>query len=218
MDYKLYNFNIKLLQNKTREFNNDNINKNSKKQLIKALKIKYNIFFSISKIPYKQFLSSFFGCILDKESEPFYIRVKDSYTQKISFKIFDKNSSFYNYISLKPWDSLNIIKCEEKHKTFEANFRISKTQFMESLIILFPKFIKRFPNTLLELNNRLNKNKKKDMSAGHLYRYLVYCGDKLAKDDFNKNKLITDNYLLNRRKIDNFLNLFSKEQFINLLN
>ena len=55
------------------------------------------------------------------------------------------------------------------------------------------------------------------MSAGHLYRYLVYCGDKLAKDDFSKNKLIQDNYLLNKRKIYNFLNLFNKEQIIDLL-
>ena len=86
---------------------------------------------------------------------------------------------------------------------------------MQSLIILFPKFIKKYPKILLNLNKILDETENKTISVRHLYNYLVYCGDKLAKDEYKsktKNK-----YILSKNKVFNFLKIFTYNQLTSIL-
>ena len=83
------------------------------------------------------------------------------------------------------------------------------------VIVLFPKFIKRFPQELLTLNNKLDESPKATISIRHLYNYLVYCGDKLAKDEYKSNK--KNKYLLSKNKVYNFLKIFTYNQLISIL-
>lgn len=206
---------FQLLQNKTQRFNKENIKKmKSQSELIFALRKKYPIFFDIidnKGIQYKQFLSAFFNCILSGNLEPFSIRIKNYYN-KTELKIFNKYSSNYNYINILPWNKYNIIKCYKNNK---SGIRVNKEQFMQALIILFPKFIKKYPNILLNLNKRLDETEKKTISVRHLYNYLVYCGDKLAKDEYKSNK--KNKYLLSKNKVYNFLKIFTYNQLISIL-
>ena len=233
---------LKLLQDKSQQINNYNISKlNSHKEFINALKKKYPTFFYIIEtqgIPYKQFLSGFFNCILTGQQEPFYIRTYKN--NKISnYTIFDRNSSNYNYVTLLPWNKLNIIKCENKYRSIQYTskplIRINKEQFMQSLIILFPEFIRKHPNILLNLNQQLKETSTKTISVNHLYKFLVYCGDKLAKDNFklakDNSQLAKDNsqlakeltnkrkkvYILSKYKIYQFLKIFTYEQLTKIL-
>ena len=240
-------FQLELLRNKTKQFTNENIIKlKSHNELILALKRKYRIFFSIIEnngMQYKQFLSGFFNCILTGQYEPFYIRTYKN--NKISnYTIFDRNSSNYNYVTLLPWNKLNIIKCENKYRSIQYTskplIRINKEQFMQSLIILFPEFIRKHPNILLNLNQQLKETSAKTISVNHLYKFLVYCGDKLAKDNVklakdnfklakDNFKLAKDNsqlakeltkkkfYILSKYKIYQFLKIFTYEQLTKIL-
>lgn len=205
---------LRLLQNKTHRFSKYNIERmKSQSELIFALKKKYPIFFDIvdkQGIQYKQFLSAFFNCILGGYLEPFSIRIKNN--NNIEYKVFDKYSSNYNYINILPWNKFNIIKCYIKNNN---EIRVNKEQFMQALIILFPKFIKKYPNILLDLNKKLNDTTHKTISVKHLYNYLVYCGDKLAKYDYKRNK--KNKFLLSKNKIYNFLKIFTYNQLINIL-
>ena len=246
---ELLKLQLKLLQDKSQQINNYNISKlNSHKEFINAFKKKYPTFFNIIEtqgIPYKQFLSGFFNCILTGQYEPFYIRTYKN--NKISnYTIFDRNSSNYNYVTLLPWNKLNIIKCENKYRSIQYTskplIRINKEQFMQSLIILFPEFIRKHPNILLNLNQQLKETSAKTISVSHLYKFLVYCGDKLAKDNVklakdnvklakDNVKLAKDNsqlakeltnkrkyiYVLSKYKIYQFLKIFTYEQLTKIL-
>lgn len=207
---------LELLQNKTQRFNKENIKKiKSQSELIFALRKKYPIFFDIidnKGIQYKQFLSAFFNCILSGYLEPFSIKIKNKNKNKTELKVFNKFSSNYNYINILPWNKYNIIKCHYKNNN---EIRVNKEQFMQSLIILFPKFIKKYPKILLNLNKILDETEKKTISVRHLYNYLVYCGDKLAKDEY-KSK-IKNKYLLSKNKVYNFLKIFTYNQLISIL-
>jgi hypothetical protein len=205
---------LQLLQYKTHRFSKENIRKmKSQSELIFALKKKYPIFFDIidnKGIQYKQFLSAFFNCILSGYVEPFSIRIKNK--NKTELKVFNKFSSNYNYINILPWNRYNIIKCHYKNNN---KIRVNKEQFMQSLIILFPKFIKKYPKILLNLNKILDETENKTISVRHLYNYLVYCGDKLAKDEYKsktKNK-----YILSKNKVFNFLKIFTYNQLTSIL-
>lgn len=217
---KYINFRLSLLQNKTQRFSKDNISKlRTQSELIIALKKKYPIFFDIIEkqgIQYKQFLSAFFLCILSNNNEPFNIRIENSKSDsksKYEYKIYDKYTANYNYITVLPWNKYNIVKCFMQNST--SNIRINKEQFMQSVIVLFPKFIKKYPKIFFELNKKLEDTEKKTISIVHLYKYLVYCGDKIAKTEYNnKNK---KNFLLSYKKIETFLRIFSYEQLINIL-
>lgn len=234
---KITNFKLKLLQNKTRRFSRDNIIKlKSHNELILALKRKYPIFFNIinrNGIQYKQFLSGFFNCVFTGKHEPFYIRLHDSAIQNLTenlkvtvskekdiFNIYNLFSANFNYISLLPWHKNNIIKCYSNISTHfnDSNIRINKDQFMQCVIVLFPKFIKTYPKLFLELNNKLKESKKDTISIEHLYKYLVYCGDKLAKDEYyNKTPKDKYKYKFNKNKVDNFLRIFTFDQLKNIL-
>ena len=210
--------NFKLLQNKTKRFNKYNILKlKSHNEFIFALKTKYPIFFDIinhSGIQYKQFLSSFFNCIINGFPEPFYIQIKLN-NNKVE-KIYDKYNSSYNYLTLLPWSKNNIVKCKNK-KDIINNFRVNKVQFMQALIVLFPKFIQAYPNILMDLNNKLNNITSDTISIVHLYKYLIYCGDKLAKYNYIKNSKYKYVFKLSKNKIENFLKIFTHEQLITIL-
>ena len=213
---KQYEFNLKQLQNKTKEFSDKNIIKlKSQNDLIIALKKKYPTFFKISNkgMPYKQFLSGFFNCILNKNNEPFYIKV---YNNK-ELIIFNEYSSSYNYVTLPPWHRYNIIKCISK-KSLNQNFsniRINKDQFMQSLFILFPEFMSIYPKILSDLNDRLIRLKNDTISIKHLYNYLVYCGDKLSKNSIFKND--KKKFKLSKNKINSFLKVFNYKQLIQII-
>jgi len=149
--------------------------------------------------------------------------------------LYNKYTSNNNYLSLLPWDKYNVLYCDKvsKHElkdkydlitfgeTPTEEIRLNKEQFMECLIVLFPKFIKMFPKELLDLNNKLNNIQQSTISIKHLYNYLIYCGDKLAKINYEKYKLKNDEYLkftkLSNEKIYNFLRVFSYEQLIKIL-
>lgn len=199
---------LTLLQDRTKRFNKVNILKlKSHNELIFALSKKYPIFFDIIKrksIPYKQFLSAFFKCIINGVNEPFSIEI--NLQNKRVEKVFDIDSSNYNYLTLVPWSRYNIIKCPNK----DNSFRINKEQFIKALVVLFPKFIEKFPNLLLNLNDRLGPT----ISINHLYKYLVYCGDKLAKNSNYKEKYI---FKFSKNRIYNFLRIFTYEQLKQIL-
>ena len=209
---------FKLLQDKTQRFNKYNILKlKSQNELIFALSKKYPLFFDIIKnnsMQYKQFLSAFFKCIINGINEPFCIKVKSG--DENLEKVYNKHSSNYNYLTLVPWSKNNIIQCQNKQGV-KKDIRVNKEQFMQALIVLFPKFIKTFPDILLDLNNKLNESSKPTISINHLYKYLMYCGDKLAKHIFYKNS--KDKYLFkfSKKKIDNFLKIFTHEQLLQIL-
>ncbi len=228
---------IKLLQNKTKQFSKENVNKlRSHSDLILALKRKYPIFFNIIDnhgIQYKQFLSAFFNCILNNNIEPFSIRIKSTKNNvnknnNNNLKIYSKLSANYNYIRLEPWNKYNIIKCYNKYRSLnnETNkitelLRINKEQFMQSLIVLFPEFIKKYPDKLTDLNTKLQKLDSNTISIKHLYNYLIYCGDKLAKDKFiNVIRFSKDKYIykLSKSKVYNFLKIFNYKQLISIIN
>lgn len=240
---KLFNIKLKQLQEKNKRVDKENVIKfNSHSTLIHFLKKKYPTFFNIidnTGIQYKQFLSGFFKCILKNKNEPFLIKISKKnvcYCDK-DYKLFlyNKYTSNNNYLSLLPWDKYNVLYCDKvsKHElkdkydlitfgeTPTEEIRLNKEQFMECLIVLFPKFIKMFPKELLDLNNKLNNIPKSTISIKHLYNYLIYCGDKLAKINYEKYKLKNDEYLkftkLSNEKIYNFLRVFSYEQLIKIL-
>lgn len=214
---KLINFKFKLLQNKTQRFNKENIKKlKSYPELTLALKKKYPIFFDIidkQGIQYKQFLSAFFGCILTGNYEPFSIRIEKG--KEYNENVYNKYSANYNYITLLPWNKYNIIKCYNSAK--REIIRINKEQFMQSVIVLFPKFIKRYPKLFLSLNNKLKNIDKKTISVIHLYKYLVYCGDKLSKDEYYDKSIKYKNMKFTKNKIETFLRILTYDQFINIL-
>lgn len=211
---------LQLLQNKSQQISDKNISKfNSHNEFIIAFKKKYPMFFNIIEIkgiPYKQFLSGFFNCILKGKPEPFYIKT----LKNDKYAIFDINSSNYNYVTLLPWNKLNIIKCEDKYRSIQDKndklIRINKEQFMQSLILLFPDFIRKNPNILLDLNKKLKEIPEKTISINHLYKYLIYCGDKLAKDNYKLSKRKSV-YILSKYKIYQFIKIFTYEQLINIL-
>ena len=227
----LINLKLKLLQDKTQRFSKENICKlKSHSELIMALKKKYPMFFEIIEnhgIQYKQFLSGFFLCIMTGNHEPFSIKLeketlKRKRDSKYLHKIYDIHSANYNYITLLPWNKYNIIKCynvnNEFSKTLGTITRINKEQFMQSVVVLFPKFIKKYPKLSFELNKKLEEKNKKTISAIHLYKYLVYCGDKIAKDEYyNKSLKEKKNFKFSKNKIETFLRIFTYEQLINIL-
>lgn len=240
---KMINFKLKLLQNKTHRFSKDNVVKlKSHNELLLALKKKYPIFFDIidnNGIQYKQFLSGFFNCILTSKHEPFYIKLQDlaiinakddlkviyNNNDKIIFNIYNLVSANYNYINLVPWNKNNIIKCYSNNSVSlnDTNIRINKDQFMQCVIVLFPKFIKTYPKLFLALNNKLKVLNKETISVSHLYKYLVYCGDTIAKTEYyyniskSKKKFNKIKYKFNKNKIENFLKIFTYDQLINIL-
>jgi len=234
---KLINLKLQLLQDKTQRFRKENISKlRSHSELIAALKKKYPMFFDIIDnhgIQYKQFLSAFFLCILTGNLEPFSIKLEKETLKKDSKylnKVYDIYSANYNYITLLPWNKYNIVKCydtnEELSKTLGTTSgtisgkitRINKEQFMQCVVVLFPKFIKKYPKLFFELNKKLEDTNKETISVIHLYKYLIYCGDKIAKDEYNSKSLKNKNkFKFSKNKIETFLRIFTYEQLINIL-
>lgn len=226
---KLINLKLKLLQHKTQRFSKENINKlTSHSDLIIALKKKYPIFFDIIDnhgIQYKQFLSAFFLCILTGHYEPFSIRLekntlKRERDSKYINKVYDIYSANYNYITLLPWNKYNIVKCYNINKEFSktSSIRLNKEQFMQCVVVLFPKFIKKYPKLFFELNKKLEEINKETISVIHLYKYLIYCGDKISKDEYyNKSLKHKNKYKFSKNKIETFLRIFTYEQLINIL-
>jgi len=243
---RLINLKLQLLQDKTQRFRKENISKlRSHSELIIALKKKYPMFFDIIDnhgIQYKQFLSAFFLCILTGHYEPFSIRLeketlKRKKDSKYLNKVYNIYSANYNYITLLPWNKYNIVKCynvnntnEEFSKTSGKSTstitstststitRINKEQFMQCVVVLFPKFIKKYPKLFFELNKKLEETNKETISVIHLYKYLVYCGDKIAKDEYNNKSLKDKNkFKFSKNKIETFLRIFTYEQLINIL-
>ena len=238
---RLINLKLQLLQHKTQRFRKDNISKlRSHSELIIALKKKYPMFFYIIDnhgIQYKQFLSTFFLCILTGHYEPFSIRLeKETLTKKSDYKYLNKvyniYSANYNYITLLPWNKYNIVKCYNVNNTNDTNeefsktsgkststiTRINKEQFMQCVVVLFPKFIKKYPKLFFELNKKLEETNKETISVIHLYKYLIYCGDKIAKDEYNNKSLKDKNkFKFSKNKIETFLRVFTYEQLINIL-
>ncbi len=217
---KIINLKLQLLQDKTQRFNKENISKlKSYPELIFALKKKYPMLFDIIEnhgIQYKQFLSAFFLCVLTGHYEPFSIKLeKDS---KHLNKVYDVYSANYNYITLLPWNKYNIVKCYNFNNKFEAKIRIKKDQFMQCVIVLFPKFIKKYPKLFFELNKKLKNINKETISSMQLYKYLIYCGDKSAKNEYNDRSLKNRNkFKFSKNKIETFLRIFTYEQLINIL-
>ena len=236
--YKLINLKLQLLQDKTQRFSKENISKlRSYSELILALKKKYPMFFAIIEnhgIQYKQFLSAFFLCILTGHYEPFSIKLeketlKRKRDSKYLNKVYNMYSANYNYITLLPWNKYNIVKCYNVNNTNNTNntneefsktsgkssstitiTRINKEQFMQCIVVLFPKFIKKYP--------KLKETNKETISVIHLYKYLVYCGDKIAKDEYyNKSLKHKNKFKFSKNKIETFLRIFTYEQLINIL-
>ena len=226
---RLINLKLQLLQDKTQRFRKENISKlRSHSELIIALKKKYPMFFDIIDnhgIQYKQFLSAFFLCILTGHYEPFSIRLeketlKRKRDSKYLTKVYDIYSANYNYITLLPWNKYNIVKCYNVNQEFSktSSIRINKEQFMQCIVVLFPKFIKKYPKLFFELNKKLEETNKETISVIHLYKYLIYCGDKIAKDEYNNKSLKDKNkYKFSKNKIETFLRIFTYEQLINIL-
>ena len=215
---KLINFKLQLLQDKTQRFSKVNISKlRSHSELIVALKKKYPMFFDIIDnhgIQYKQFLSAFFLCILTGYNEPFSIRIENAKYPNL----YDLYSANYNYIRILPWNKYNIVKCYNINKELKTNIRINKEQFMQCIVVLFPKFIKKYQKLFIELNKKLQKTSKKTISVMYLYKYLVYCGDKIAKDEYyNKSIKDKNKFKFSKNKIETFLRIFTYEQLINIL-
>lgn len=221
---KLENFNLKILQNQTQQYSSDNIEKlNLQSDFIKALEKKYVIFFNIINegIQYKQFLSSFFNSVCNGNIEPFYINIiKNSKEEK---KIFYRNTSNFNFITLLPWSNKNIVYSEDsvnlkdyvnsmKIKSNKNKIRITKEQFLKFLMILFPNFIKKFP---VFISKKLLFNEDNTISCKKCGKYLIYCGDKLSKNYFN-NKIYKKE-LLRKSQIYNFFEVFTNEQIKNIL-
>lgn len=226
---RLINLKLQLLQDKTQRFSKENISKlRSHSELIMALKKKYPMFFDIIDnhgIQYKQFLSAFFLCILTGHYEPFSIRLeketlKRKRDSKYLTKVYDIYSANYNYITLLPWNKYNIVKCYNVNEEFSkiTSTRINKEQFMQCVVVLFPKFIKKYPKLFFELNKKLEETNKETISVIHLYKYLIYCGDKIAKDEYyNKSLKDKNKYKFSKNKIETFLRIFTYEQLINIL-
>ena len=231
----ILNLKYKLLRDKSHRFRKENIIKlQSHGELIRAFNKKYSILFDIINtkgIQYKQFLSAFFNCILTGHYEPFSIRIKKKEYNLKSKKeklyeiyVLNQYTANYNYLTLAPWDKYNIVKCYNINKYAECTeqslckMRINKEQFMQALIVLFPRFIKKFPRILLDLNEKLKNTKSNTISVNHLYKYLVYCGDKLAKEDISRGLKNKHFYKFNKDKINNFLKIFTLEQLITILN
>lgn len=226
---RLINLKLQLLQDKTQRFSKENISKlRSHSELIMALKKKYPMFFDIIDnhgIQYKQFLSAFFLCILTGHYEPFSIRLeketlKRKRDSKYLTKVYDIYSANYNYITLLPWNKYNIVKCYNVNEEFSktSSIRINKEQFMQCVVVLFPKFIKKYPKLFFELNKKLEETNKETISVIHLYKYLIYCGDKIAKDEYyNKSLKDKNKYKFSKNKIETFLRIFTYEQLINIL-
>lgn len=226
---RLINLKLQLLQDKTQRFSKENISKlRSYSELIMALKKKYPMFFYIIDnhgIQYKQFLSAFFFCILTDYYEPFSIKLKKETLKrkrdsKYLTKVYDIYSANYNYITLLPWNKYNIVKCYNVNEEFSktSSFRINKEQFMQCVVVLFPKFIKKYPKLFFELNKKLKETNKETISVIHLYNYLIYCGDKIAKDEYyNKSLKDKNKYKFNKNKIETFLKIFTYEQLINII-
>lgn len=226
---RLINLKLQLLQNKTQRFSKENISKlRSHSELIIALKKKYPMFFDIIDnhgIQYKQFLSAFFLCILTGHYEPFSIRLEKQTLKrkrdcKYLTKVYDIYSANYNYITLLPWNKYNIVKCYNVNEEFSkiTSIRINKEQFMQCIVVLFPKFIKKYPKLFFELNKKLEEINKETISVIHLYKYLIYCGDKIAKDEYyNKSLKDKNKYKFSKNKIETFLRIFTYEQLINIL-
>uniref|UniRef100_A0A6C0LH95 Uncharacterized protein n=1 Tax=viral metagenome TaxID=1070528 RepID=A0A6C0LH95_9ZZZZ len=226
---RLINLKLQLLQDKTQRFSKENINKlRTHSELILALKKKYPMFFYIIEnhgIQYKQFLSAFFLCILTGHYEPFSIKLeketlKRKRDSKYLNKVYDIYSANYNYITLLPWNKYNIVKCYNVNKEFSktSSIRINKEQFMQCVVVLFPKFIKKYPKLFFELNKKLEETNKGTISVIHLYKYLVYCGDKIAKDEYyNKSLKDKNKFKFSKNKIETFLRIFTYEQLINIL-
>ena len=225
---KLMNLKLQLLQDKTRRFSIENINKlRSHTQLIMALKKKYPMFFNIIDnhgIQYKQFLSTFFLCILTGNYEPFSIRLEKKKFKKEDTKyvnkVYDIYSANYNYITLLPWNKYNIVKCYSVNKEFSKTsiIKINKEQFIQCVIVLFPKFIKKYPKLFLELNKKLEQSNKPTISIIHLYKYLVYCGDKISKNEYyNTSFKKPKKFKISKNKIETFLRIFTYEQLIKIL-
>ena len=226
---RLINLKLQLLQDKTQRFSKENISKlRSHSELIMALKKKYPMFFDIIDnhgIQYKQFLSAFFLCILIGHYEPFSIKLeketlKRKRDSKYLTKVYDIYSANYNYITLLPWNKYNIVKCYNVNQEFSktSSIRINKEQFMQCIVVLFPKFIKKYPKLFFELNKKLEETNKETISVIHLYKYLIYCGDKIAKDEYyNKSLKDKNKYKFSKNKIETFLRIFTYEQLINIL-
>lgn len=226
---RLINLKLQLLQDKTQRFSKENISKlRSHSELIMALKKKYPMFFDIIDnhgIQYKQFLSAFFLCILTGHYEPFSIKLeketlKRKRDSKYLTKVYDIYSANYNYITLLPWNKYNIVKCYNVNQEFSktSSIRINKEQFMQCIVVLFPKFIKKYPKLFFELNKKLEETNKETISVIHLYKYLIYCGDKIAKDEYyNKSLKDKNKYKFSKNKIETFLRIFTYEQLINIL-
>ena len=226
---RLINLKLQLLQDKTQRFSKENISKlRSHSELIIALKKKYPMFFDIIDnhgIQYKQFLSAFFLCILTGHYEPFSIRLekeilKRKRDSKYLNKVYNIYSANYNYITLLPWNKYNIVKCYNVNEEFSkiTSIRINKEQFMQCIVVLFPKFIKKYPKLFFELNKKLEEINKETISVIHLYKYLIYCGDKIAKDEYyNKSLKDKNKYKFSKNKIETFLRIFTYEQLINIL-
>ena len=225
---RLINLRLKLLQDKTQRFTKQNIDKlRSHSDLIMALKKKYPIFFDIIDnhgILYKQFLSAFFLCILTSNNEPFAIKLVEKpfkryykYLDKVD-KVYNVYSANYNYITLLPWNKHNIVKCYNEKPDKIFSIKINKQQFMQCIVVLFPKFIKKYPKLFLKLNNKLEKINKETIYIIHLYKYLIYCGDKIAKDEYNNKSLRYKNKLkFSKNKIETFLRIFTYNQLINMI-
>lgn len=222
---RLINLKLQLLQDKTQRFSQENISKlKSYSELIMALKKKYPIFFDIIEnngIQYKQFLSGFFLCIVTGHNEPFSIKLEKKTLKSNSkdlIKVYDIYSANYNYITLLPWNKHNIVKCYNTSKTLSTITRINKEQFMQCIVVLFPKFIKKYPKLFFELNKKLQNINKETISVIHLYKYLVYCGDKIAKEEYT-NKFLKDKnkFKFTKKKIETFLRIFTYDQLINIL-
>lgn len=51
----------------------------------------------------------------------------------------------------------------------------------------------------------------------HLYKYLIYCGDKIAKYEFYNKSYNKNKFKFSKYKIITFLRIFTNEQLINIL-
>jgi hypothetical protein len=195
------------LRNQTHQFDIKNIKKmKSKLEIIYALSKKYPDFFKVIEngIQYKQFLSGFFNCIILNRCKPAYIKIYNTKNNKIYYTNYNKLSGKYNINNLLPWNNNNLILCEDYLSDVNKNnFKIDKKIFIESIIILFPTFFKKFNELLFLLNSKLDNK----ISINDLYNYLLYCGDTL-----NKIKIINTTNILSKKKIYKFLNLFTYEQ------
>lgn len=210
----LIEFKLKYLQLYSQQIRPENIIKmKTNKELQFAFSKKFPVLMNIVKsgIQYKQFLSVFFKCICYKYIEPFYI---DILLNKKYYKVpYNKKTSNYNKLNVESWHMDNIVKgftTSNKESTLKESTRFTKEQFIKFVAILFYKYPLKHYKTFNDMIKLLDKSDKKDISAKHMYNYLVYIGDKMSKTDLK-------DIIISKYKIKKFLSVLTREQLINIL-